>query len=282
MGGGGSSSSTQSSQSEAKTPEQKKRLSEMLALYGPQMGKNEKVWQGERVAPMSGLQQSTIAGAGNYADYFSAPQQAGMPLFGQTGQTTAQLLSGSPGGKPMSDEDVQSYFSEKYYQPAMTSLKRDVLPLVDESYAGPGYFGSARSHGRQEAITDVNERLATQWADLNWNVLQQNQQLEEAKAGRQLSTLQPAMAFSQLPTQNIQANLENAIRQVGGLEELFGLGEKQQSQEQAELEAAMMKFAEELQITSSDDLAIMLTLLGLNFSSSTTKGKSKSAQISIA
>lgn len=280
--GGGVSKSYQSSQTESKTQEQKENLAKLLTLYGPQMGQNEKVWQGQRVAPLTGLQQNVLSGAENYSQYFSTPQQTGMPLFNQTGQAAAGLLTGTSGGKPMTDTDVESYFQDKYYTPAMTSLKKDVLPLVDESYAGPGYFGSARSHARTEAVQDVNDRLAQQWADLNWNVLQQNQALEEAKAGRQLSTLQPAMAFSQLPTQNVKANLENAIKSIEGLDQLFGLGAKEQTQEQAELEAEILKFAEENQITSQDDLAIMLSLLGLNFSTSTSKGGSFSADVSLA
>jgi hypothetical protein len=282
MGGGGQSESKQASTSETKTAKQKEYLGKALDLYGGQLGQNDKVWQGQRVAPLTGTQQGAISGAGNYTSYFSTPQQTGMPLFGQTGQATSQLLSGKAGATPMSDTDVQEYFSGKYYQPAMTSLKDDVLPLIDESYAGPGFFGSGRSHARADAVKDTNARLAEQWADLNWNVLQQNQGLEENKAGRQLSALTPAMAFGQMPAANVKSNLENAIRSVAGLDEVFGLGSKEQTQQQTELEAEIMKFAEELQLTSSDDLAVLLSLLGMNYGASSSKGSSSGWNLSIA
>lgn len=275
---GGSSSSSSESKSQNKTDVQRANIDKLVSMYGGLMGENEKVYQGQRVAPLTGIQQSAITGAGNFSDYLSTPQQAGTPLFAETGQAAKNLLSGDIGASKFTDKDISSYFQGKYYQPAMTSLKQDINPMIDEAYAGPGFFGSGRSQARVQASQDVNDRLAQQWADLNWNALQQNQGIDEAKAGRSLSTLDPAMRFGQVPAQEIQNNLQIASQQLGGLGQIFGFGQQQQTQAQAELEAEITKFAEENQLTSPDDLAIMLTLLGMTFSYSGSESKSSSWQ----
>ena len=279
MGGEGSyQESSSTSRSDAKTPEQKAQLKNMLALYGPAMGENEDVWQGQRVVPFSDLQQQSITGAGNYADYFSTPQAAGTPLFNETGAATKGLLTGETGAKKMGRPETEQYFTETLYNPAMRNLKEEILPGIDESYAGPGFFGSARSHGRQEASEGTRDLLAGQWADLNWGVQQQNQAIDEAKAGRTLGALGPAMAFGQVPAQEIQNNLQIASQQIGGLSQLFNFGSAEQTQGQKELEAEIMKFAEENQITDPDNLAIMLTLLGMSF----TKSRAESESFGVA
>jgi hypothetical protein len=271
MSGG---SSTSKSESQSKTAAQFTQIDKLIGMYGGLMGQNEKVYQGDRVSPLTDIQQTAITGAGNYGDYLSTPQQAGTPLFNETGQATRDLLAGDRGASKFTDQDISSYFSGKYYQPAMTSLKKDINPMIDEAYAGPGFFGSGRSQARVKASQDVNDRLAGQWADLNWNALQQNQALDEASANRSLSTLDPAMRFGQVPAQEIQNNLQIAAQQIGGLGEIFKFGQADQSQAQAELESEIMKFAEENNLTDPGDLAIMLTLLGMNFQ--TSKGSSSS------
>ena len=263
---GGSTSSK--SESDAKTLQQKQWIANALGTYGPTIGEGADVWQGQRVAPLTDLQQSAITGAGNFASYFSQPQQAGTPLFGETGEATRGLLAGETGAQKMGQPEIEQYFTETLYNPTMRNLREDILPGINEDYAGPGYFGSARSHGRQEARTDTRDLLAQQWAGLNWGVTQRNQEIDEAKAGRSLATLGPAMQFGQVPAQEIQNNLQIASQQIGGLNDIFGIGSAEQTQEQRELESEIMKFAEENAITDPENLAIILSLLGMNFSKS--------------
>lgn len=270
MGGGGSSSSRTTST--AKDPEQTKWLREALSIYGPTLGQNENVWQGQRVSPLTDIQQQAITGAGTFAEYFSTPQQAGTPLFQETGEAARGLLTGETGAQKITQPQVEEYFTETLYNPTMRNLREDVLPGIDESYAGPGYFGSARSHARQEAMQDTSDYLTQQRAALNWDVLQRNQELDEARAARTLAAVPQGMAFGQVPAQEIQNNLQIAAQQIGGLNDIFGIGSVEQTQQQRELEAEIMKFAEENAITDPENLSILLTLLGMNFS--TSRGKS--------
>lgn len=268
MVGGGSNKSD--SKSESKTFAQKLLLKKAIRAYAPEIGQNENVWQGQRVAPLTDLQQQSITGAGNFASYFSTPQQAGTPLFQETGEAARGLLAGETGAKKMGQPEIEQYFTETLYNPTMRNLREDTLPLIDESYAGPGFFGSARSHGRQEAIENTRDTLGQQWAGLNWDVTRRNQELDEAKAGRSLATLGPAMQYGQVPAQEIQNNLQIAASQIGGLNDIFGIGSAEQTQEQRELQAEIMKFAEENSITDQENLSIILALLGQNFSSSSS------------
>jgi len=276
----GASKGSSKSQTEAKTPEQKAELANMLALYGPQAGINENVWQGQRVTPFSNLQSTAVSGAGNFADIFSQPTQVGTPLFQETGTALKGTLAGTTGAQKMGTQDVQDYFKATMYDPTMTSLREDVLPGIDESFAGPGFFASGRSHARQEATTDTRDLLAQQSAQLQWDVFGQNQAIDEAKAGRTLAAVPQAMQFGQVPAQEVQNNLQIAAQQIGGLNELFGIGSAQQTQQQAELEAEIMRFAEENAITDPENLAVLMGLLGLNFSSGSSKGSSSSFNVS--
>ena len=61
-----------------------------------------------------------------------------------------------------------------------------------------------------------------------------------------------------------------AAQQLGGLGQIFGFGAAQQSQAQAELQDDIIRFAEEHSLTDPEDLAIIMGLLGINFSTSSS------------
>ncbi len=264
----GGSKTESTTTSETKTKAQKRGLKKALKLYKPELGKNENVWQGERVTPFSTLQQGAMAGVGNYSDLFSNPLSAGTPLFDETGTAIKGLMGGEFGAQKLSDQDVSEYFKAKHYDPAMTTLREDINPAIDEAYAGPGFFASGRSHERVEASMDVADRLAEERGQLEWDVLGRNQALDEARAGRTQAAVPQAMAYGQVPAQEIQNNLKIAAQQIGGLGTIFGIGAAEQTQGQRELEAEITKFAQENQITDPENLSILLTLLGMNFSRS--------------
>jgi len=52
------------------------------------------------------------------------------------------------------------------------------------------------------------------------------------------------------------------------MSDLFGFGQAEQTQEQQELTAAIAKFAEENQITDPTNMAILLSLLDMNYGAS--------------
>jgi len=246
---------------EYKTPAQKAMIEKMMNLYGDQLGVNNS-YQGERVAPFTDLQRNVLSGAEGFLPTFSTPQTVGQPLSGETGSAISGLLSGETGAKKMSGDDVNSYFTDAIRNPAMQSLREDVLPGVDESFAGPGFFGSARSNARVDAVQDTTDWLGQQRAGLNWDVLNQNNAIDEAKAGRTLSALPAAMQYGNQPAQNAMNNLQIAASQVQGLGSLFGFGEAEQTQEQQVLTSAFQKFLDDNQITDPVVLNTLMQLIG--------------------
>jgi hypothetical protein len=244
------------------TSGQKKVLGKALEVYGPTLGQGEKIYQGERVAPLTET-QTQLADVQGFIDKF-APYRD-IPLFGETGTALTNIMSGEMGAKPITAEDTESYFQGKIATPAYKMYKEDVLPAVKEAYAGPGYWGSARAKAQTESAQDLADWLGEQRSGLEWDVAESNRQIEEAKAGRALSAIQPAITYGGVPTAEAQQRLAG---RAGALE-LAGVP---QAQQQTEINAAIQKFAEENRITSEEDMAILMNLLGLSYSKASSTG----------
>jgi hypothetical protein len=198
MGGYGQTSQESSSY----TPAQEKWMSQALDVYGPQLGQNPNVYQGQRVADFSPLQEGVF----DFAD---------------------------SGGFITTPEQTQSYFKGTIADPATKQFQEVVNPTIKEAYSGPGYWGSARANAQVDASKDLADSLNTEWARLNWDVN--------------------------------QANKQGALTQ-------YDLGTQQQVQRQQQLDTAMQKFAEENQITDPRNLEILMSLLGMNYSSGSSDG----------
>lgn len=251
-------------------PAQSKWLTKALGVYGPQLGKNENTWQGDRVAGFNDLQNNVMGSAKGVLQGFSGNQSVDTPLAGETGGAIANLLGGNTGAQKTSQADADRFFKDTAYDPTMRMLKNDILPTVDEGYAGGNFFGSARGKARDKVSTDVANSLAGEKANLDFNVMRNNQQIDEASANRTLNTLPAAMQYGTQPAQQTLNNLRIAASQVQGMSDLFGLGSAEQTQQQREIEASMAKFAEDNQITDTENLSILLSLLNMNYSSSTS------------
>ncbi len=243
-----------------KTPEQRKAMTSLFGAYLPQVGQNQ-AYTGDRVAPLTDLQRTTLGGAQNYANYFSTPQTVGTPLFAETGAAAKSLLDGTAGATKLSDSNVSDYFDSTYRAPAMTALRDDINPAIDEAYAGPGFWHSQRSHEKADAAADTSRWLGEQYGQVKWDQQLNNQALDEAKANRTLSAMPTAMAYGQQPAAEVMNNLQIAASQVQGLSDLFGFGAAEQSQEQRELAAEMAQFMEAKQITDPETLNILLSLI---------------------
>lgn len=266
---------------QSKTAEQKTLLKDFIELISPRLGAGANIFPGDRVSPFSTLQETALGGVGNFADLFSAPQSFETPLRGETQTALTGALAGTSGATPFTREDTSRFFEETVRKPTLKGLREDVNPAIDEAFAGPGFFGAARSQQRSKAAQDVGAQLSSQQAQLEFDVLGRNQQLEEAAANRSLAAVPQAVSFSQLPAQDQANRLKLASDQLGGLGQIFGFGAAQQSQAQAELQDDIVRFAEEHSLTDPEDLAIIMALLGLNFSSSFSKGESREAGIGV-
>jgi len=248
MGGTPKSSNQKSSNQDSttttvsKTPQQQDMIKRMLDLYGNELGNNQ-VYEGARVAPFSDLQRNVLDSMGNYAT-------TGGGLSTELNQASSDLLTGQAGATKLTGSNIDDYFNQAIKDPALRTLNKDINPAIDEAFAGPGFFSSARSQARADAAQDMGNWLGEQRAGLNWNVLNQNQALDEAGANRMLSAIAPSMQVNRQP--------------IDIAKDLFGFGAAEQTQEQRELASAFEKFIEMNRITDPEVLNILLSLIGQN------------------
>lgn len=249
----------------SKSPEQTKWMGEALDVYGPTLGQGENIFQGDRIAPMTET-QTQASDVQGFLDRF-APYRD-MPMFGETGTALSGVLSGATGAQKITPEATESYYKGVIEDPARKRHEEDVLPALRESFAGPGFWNKARAKEQFESTQDLSNWLGEQRASLEWDVGETNRQIEEAKAGRALSAIGPGIEYGQVPTREAQQRL-------AGRAGVFDLAGAPQKQEQAEINMAVQKFAEENRITSQEDMQILLALLGMDYGSAV--GKSEGA-----
>jgi hypothetical protein len=281
MGCFDSSSSKQTSTSESKTAGQKTLLQQLIDKFSPEIDKGPSVFQGDTVAGLSDLQRTGIGAAGDIGGTFTTPTSSagfgGGDLAGETTTAVSDLLTGQLGAKQLSSDQFGDFFKASVSDPARKSFREETNPAIQEAFAGPGFFSSARSKELVKGKTDLEDALTATLSSGQLANLQRNQQLDEAKAGRTQGAVGQAIQVGQAQTQTIRDNIAIAASQVQGLKELIGIGAVEQSQEQQEIFAEIQKFAEENQLVDPDDLAVLMALLNLNFSSSQGKGGSSGA-----
>ena len=240
--GGGDDAGTHTAQS-SQTPEQEKVMAKLLNYYDGRIGESKPAYQGLRVAPLSDTQKTILSSMSDYG-------KTGVPMAKETGQTIRDALTGQAGAQKLGSDDIDKYFTHAYRDPAMYSLRNEVNPAIDEAFAGPGFFGSARSNARAGAAQNTARRLNESRAGLEWDVFNRNQALDEAKAGRAMAAIGPAMQYGRQPID------------IAG--DLYKFGSIEQTQHQKELDADFQKFLDENQITDPETLSVLTNLLGMN------------------
>lgn len=266
---GGSSKSKSASTSYL--PVQADWLKQILPMYGAQAGQGQNVYQGQRVAGMTPQQQEAL-NVGGWANYLNPNALATSPQYGQTGQALTGLLSGQAGAEPYTRKAIDTLFESAYAQPARKQWEEFTKPELQEAYSGPGYWSTARMKEQGKAAQDLGDTLTSQYGQLSWETDQANKAIEEAKAGRALSAIPLGVSYAQAPTQQ-------AISAIEGRGALYGLATPGQQQQQAEINAGIQRFAEENRLTDPESMEILLQLLGMNFSSQTSKGSDWKAGI---
>ncbi len=274
MGGGGQQSSSGSNKSQQgsltigtsdnKTGEQRKWLGEALNVYGPQLGQNQ-VYQGQTLAPFSPAQTSSLQEAGGFAGSFDA--NAPIPLYKETGTALESMLSGKAGPSLIDTDQASQVYQRTRAQPRYEEFDEMGRPLIREEFSGPGFWGSSRANKVVEEGRNLERDVSRGREGFLWDVDQANRQIEENRANRSLAAVSPSMAYGSQPTQV-------AREKLAGLQDVYGAGALQQQQQQAEINSAIDKWAQENRITDPENMEILMNLLGLNYSQSSTVGKS--------
>lgn len=237
-------------------PEQKKWLEKALQTYGPALGKGEVSYPGARVAGFTPTQKAALGGTEGFLDKFSP--DAPMPMYGQTGKALGGILSGQTGAAPITPQQTQSFFKSAFQEPAQYQFSEYTRPLIREEYAGPGFWGSARAGAVSKAGQELGQWLGQKRGELEWQVGEANRGIAEAKAGRALAGVPLGMEYAGQPTRE-------AATRLAGRQGVFGFAGAVQQQRQAEIGAAMQKFAEGKRLTDQENLNVLMGLLSMSY-----------------
>lgn len=229
----------------------------MLNIYGPTAGQGQQVYEGERVADLNAAQTGALETSQGLLNWINP--ENGIPLYGETGTALQGVLSGQSGAQPITPEQSDEYFNRTIKDPAIQGYSQYTKPLLEEQYAGPGYWSSARAGAVQRSAQDLGNTLTQQKAGLDWNVLQQNQAIEQQKVANALTASGQAMNYGQMPTQE-------AANRASVAQGIYGMGSQEQAQRQAELDTNLQKFIEQNRLSDPESIAILMSLLGMNYS----------------
>ena len=253
-------SSKERTTSTSYTPEQKEGLTQALQTYLPTLGQGQPSYGGERVAPWSDFMGNTMSQVKGFLDSFKPG--GGMPLFGDMGTALKGILNQTIGAPLQSLEQAAKTFGETRIDPARKQFGEYTAPLIREEFAGPGYWGSARAGAVTKGATDLEDALRAEQSQFLWDTEMTNRALQEARAQRSLAGVPLAMQYGQLPTLEAQNRL-------AGMRDIFGFGQMEQAQRQAEINADIQRFLEQNRITDPENIQIILSLLGMPYTTST-------------
>lgn len=242
-------------------PIQETGLTQTLQAFIDQgrIGAGQPQFEGQRVAPLGPGQQAAISGAEPFLDTFSAQRE--IPFLGETGGALQGILSGEFGGELISPERAQQVFEQTRQIPRLRQFERFDKPLIEEQFAGPGFQSTARARAVTLGAEELGRDIASEREQFLFGTEQANRALQEARAGRTLSGIPLGLEAGLQPERVAGARL-------AGRAGVFDFLTTQQQQQQREIAAEREIFTEAQRFMDPEDFANLVTLLGLNFSTS--------------
>ena len=260
---------------EQKLPEQKEVTRRLLDLFAPTEGFRPPELGPFGVAPLTQTQQQLFGTIGDFAtDLQPLRDTTQIPLFGEAVGTAEKLLSGEIGAQPITPQQTEDFFTRALALPQRRAFEEETRPLIREEFAGPGFSSSARALAVTEAGRGLEETLGAQRGTLEFEVLRQNQAIEQQKALVALNTLPIAQQLGFVP-ENIRT------QRINDLSQILNVATFEQLQEQAVIDEEIERFAIERLRVDPDDLATLMALLGMSFSSSFGKSSASSFNFGI-
>jgi hypothetical protein len=122
---------------------------------------------------------------GTTLEYLNNILKGNVPKY--TGDYTAPLTSGEQdmisrnarlsalaetGLQPLlKGEFPEDYYQQSIYKPMLKQYQEDIQPLIEEEYAGQGYWGSARANAVAKGYRDLYDTLASKRAELGYQAM---------------------------------------------------------------------------------------------------------------
>jgi hypothetical protein len=139
--------------------------------------------EGDKIATGSSLDRNQQFLASRLRQMLGAEMGAGAEARGAAMGTMAQLLSGNTGNSALdnalagnmvggiSDADMNQFFTDSVQNPALKILREEILPGVNEDFAGQGNFWSS---ARMKGLSDTASNTASELGSARANMLMQN------------------------------------------------------------------------------------------------------------
>ena len=195
--GGGSSTQNVS----LLTRDQKKNLKALNSYLQTQIGSSGPVFDGQRVAETSPLQQQAFDAFGQLGGQLNNLLPQALQGFTAANQSLQQQL------QPFDPTNTTNFFNTSIKDPSVRAFQQDIVPGISERFAGKNALRSG-AFGRTlaRAGSDLSSNLGAQLGNLLF-------QGEQAHLNRQ------NQAAGQLASQSLlPAQLANPLMQLGGLQ----------------------------------------------------------------
>lgn len=182
LGTGGTK--TETKQRPTMTKEQQALLKQLIGTASEQ-GPTPS-YPGQSYVPMTTQEESFLKYAG-----------------GETQTPANQALLNVLSGQPAYQVDpaaTEQYYQKSILDPTMDVYRNTTLPLLTESFAGPGFWSSNRANATQQSISDLTQNLASQRAELYYKDEQARRTALENAANRRA---QVAPAAVEMESQNL-------------------------------------------------------------------------------
>lgn len=274
----GASESQGQSQQETRTAGQGAELQKLLDIFGGGAAgpRAPEIPPISGVEPLTTTQKDIFSSVGDFAtDLKPLRDNSQIPLFDEATGTTRRLLSGNMGAQSITPEQTQDFFNRAIAEPARFSFTDVQQPLIREEFAGPGFSSSARAQEVSRQGQDLERGLGEARAGLEFEVLKQNQAIEQQKAANALSALPAAMGLASLP-ENIRTQRLNDTMNI------LNAATFEQLQNQAVRDEEIERFALARDLVDPRDLSILLSLLDMNFGAASSKSSSSSFNVALA
>jgi hypothetical protein len=223
-------------------------LAQLTKLLGGEIGSSGPVFQGQRVAGESPLQQQAFGLASGLGGLASQAFGFGTELPQALGQAQDQLT------RTLQPFDPQSTISN--FAPARDVAIRQfedvTIPNILERFAGAN---AVRSSAAPQAIADAGSELSQGLSAQLGQLLQQG---EQSQLNRQQAGINQALQVAGAPTALTQQAGQTGL---GLLQGLFGLGQQQRGITQQGLSGQQQKFQEGL-ASANPFLNLLPTALG--------------------
>lgn len=134
-------------------PMQRQLGQSVFSYLNENIGKPQQMYGGPWTADITPEEQSAI------------DRNARMSALGERG--LQPLLAGEW------TPEAEDYWQNTIYKPMMKQFSEDILPQIEEGYAGTGgYWGSARAGAVGKGWRDIADTLAAKRGEMGWNLMQ--------------------------------------------------------------------------------------------------------------